>query len=69
MDLHKAIMESCDIFFYNVGMRLGIDRLSYYGSQLGIGHKTGIDLPSEEPGLMPSRGMGGARLSPQVVCR
>src|SRR5260370_38304236 len=35
-------------------MRLGIDRLSYYGSKLGLGHKTGIDLPSEEPGLMPS---------------
>ena len=54
VSLHKAILESCDIFFYNVGMRLGIDRLSYYGSKLGIGHKTGIDLPSEEPGLMPS---------------
>jgi penicillin-binding protein 2 len=52
--LHKAILESCDIFFYNVGMRLGIDRLSYYASKLGLGHKTGIDLPSEEPGLMPS---------------
>jgi penicillin-binding protein 2 len=54
VSLHKAILESCDIFFYNVGMRLGIDRLSYYGSKFGIGHKTGIDLPSEEPGLMPS---------------
>jgi penicillin-binding protein 2 len=54
VDLHKAILESCDVFFYNVGMRLGIDRLSYYGSKLGIGHKTGIDLPSEEAGLMPS---------------
>jgi penicillin-binding protein 2 len=54
VDLKKAIMESCDVFFYNVGMRLGIDRLSYYGSHLGIGHKTGIDLPSEETGLMPS---------------
>jgi len=52
--LHKAILQSCDIFFYNVGMRLGIDRLSYYGSKLGLGRKTGIDLPSEEPGLMPS---------------
>jgi penicillin-binding protein 2 len=52
--LHKAILESCDIFFYNVGMRLGIDRLSYYGTKLGLGHKTGIDLPSEEQGLMPS---------------
>jgi penicillin-binding protein 2 len=35
-------------------MKLGIDRLSYYGDKLGIGHKTGIDLPSEEAGLMPS---------------
>jgi penicillin-binding protein 2 len=54
VDLHKAILESCDVFFYNVGMRLGIDRLSFYGGKLGIGHKTGIDLPSEEAGLMPS---------------
>ena len=54
VDLHKAILESCDVFFYNVGMRLGIERLSYFGSKLGIGHKTGIDLPSEESGLMPS---------------
>ncbi len=52
--LHKAILESCDVFFYNVGMRLGIDRLSYYGSKLGLGRKTGIDLPEELPGLMPS---------------
>jgi penicillin-binding protein 2 len=52
--LHKAILESCDIFFYNVGMRLGIDRLSYYGSKFGLGRKTGIDLPEELPGLMPS---------------
>jgi len=42
------------VFFYTVGMHLGIDRLSYYGSKFGLGHKTGIDLPSEEPGLMPS---------------
>jgi len=54
VDVRKAIMESCDVFFYNVGMRLGIDRLSHYGSKLGIGHRTGIDLPSEETGLMPS---------------
>ena len=52
--LHKAILESCDVFFYNVGMRLGIDRLSYYGTKFGLGRKTGIDLPEEVPGLMPS---------------
>ena len=53
-NLHDAILKSCDVFFYTVGMKLGIDRLSYYGDKLGIGHKTGIDLPSEEAGLMPS---------------
>jgi penicillin-binding protein 2 len=54
MDLHQAILHSCDVFFYAAGQRLGIDRLFYYGDKLGIGHKTGIDLPSEEGGLMPS---------------
>jgi penicillin-binding protein 2 len=54
VNLHDAILKSCDVFFYNVGMRLGIDRLSYYGDKFGLGHKTGIDLPSEEQGLMPS---------------
>jgi len=54
LTLHDAILKSCDVFFYNAGMRLGIDRLSYYGDKFGIGHKTGIDLPSEETGLMPS---------------
>lgn len=54
VDLHKAIVESCDIFFYNVGQRLGIDRISYYASHLGLGRRTGIDLPSEETGLVPS---------------
>jgi len=53
-DLHDAILKSCDVFFYTIGMKMGIDRLSYYGDKMGIGHKTGIDLPSEEAGLMPS---------------
>ena len=54
VDLHKAIVQSCDVFFYNVGQRLGIERISYYATKLGLGHKTGIDLPSEETGLIPS---------------
>jgi penicillin-binding protein 2 len=52
--VHKAVNQSCDIFFYNLGVRLGIDRISYFASNLGLGRRTGIDLPSEEPGLMPS---------------
>ena len=54
VDLHDAIVHSCDVFFYNVGKQLGIDKISFYGANLGLGRKTGIDLPGEEPGLMPS---------------
>lgn len=54
VDVHRAINQSCDIFFYTIGPKLGIDKISYYASGLGLGHRTGIDLPSEEPGLMPS---------------
>lgn len=54
VDLHKAIVNSCDVFFYNLGKQLGIDRISFYGGNLGLGHRTGIDLPGEEPGVMPS---------------
>ena len=53
-DLHKAIVDSCDVFFYTLGQRLGIDRIHEYATGLGLGRRTGIDLPSEEPGLMPS---------------
>ncbi len=54
VDLHKGIVDSCDVFFYNVGKLLGIDTISRYASGLGFGRRTGIDLPGEEPGLMPS---------------
>jgi penicillin-binding protein 2 len=54
VNLHSAIVHSCDVFFYNVGMRMGIDRIAKYAKMLGLGAKTGIDLPSEEPGLVPS---------------
>lgn len=54
VELHKALVDSCDIFFYNVGKLLGIDKIAYYGAGLGLGKRTGVDLPSEESGLMPS---------------
>jgi penicillin-binding protein 2 len=54
VDLHKAIVASCDVYFYNVGKLLGIDRIGYYANALGLGRLTGIDLPGEEPGLVPS---------------
>ena len=47
VDIHKAVNQSCDIFFYTLGPRLGIDRISYFASKFGLGRRTGIDLPSE----------------------
>jgi penicillin-binding protein 2 len=54
VDLHKAIVDSCDVFFYTIGQRLGIDRIHNFATGLGLGRRTGIDLPSEETGLIPS---------------
>ncbi len=54
-DLNKAISESCDVYFYNVGLKLGIDTISKYAKIFGLGHKTGIDLPNEKSGFFPDR--------------
>jgi penicillin-binding protein 2 len=55
VNLHTAIVQSCDTYFYTAGVKMGIDDLHYYGSKFGLGEKTGVDLPSERAGLMPSR--------------
>ncbi|MFA5631644.1 MAG: penicillin-binding protein 2 [Porticoccaceae bacterium] len=55
VDLHTAIVQSCDTYFYSAGVKMGIDELYYFGTRFGFGEKTGIDLPSERAGLMPSR--------------
>jgi penicillin-binding protein 2 len=55
LDLHEAIVHSCDVYFYNVGYDLKIDRISQYATMMGLGRKTGIDLPNEDAGLVPSR--------------
>jgi len=54
VDLHKGIVQSCDVYFYNVGNRVGIDRIAHYAELAGFGRKTGIDLPHEAEGLVPS---------------
>jgi len=54
IELHRAIAQSCDVYFYNVANRLGIDRMAELAELAGIGHKTGIDLPNETSGTMPS---------------
>ncbi len=54
VNLHRAIVFSSDAYFYTVGKMLGIDKIDYYARHLGLGRLTGIDLPGEEPGLIPS---------------
>src|SRR5579862_4390779 len=54
VDLEKAIYQSCDVFFYTLAEKLGIDRIAKYATMLGLGEKTGIDLPNEVSGVMPS---------------
>jgi penicillin-binding protein 2 len=52
--LTKAIYQSCDVFFYTLAEKLGIDRIAKYATAFGLGQKTGIDLPNEVAGVMPS---------------
>ena len=54
VDLTKAIAHSCDVYFYKSGNRMGIDTIASYAKQFGLGQKTGIDLPAERSGLVPS---------------
>src|SRR5208283_1791533 len=54
VNIHKAIRESCDVFFYTMGKMLGIEKIDYFAKGLGLGARTGIDLPGEAPGLIPS---------------
>ncbi|MGA2345995.1 MAG: penicillin-binding protein 2 [Candidatus Sulfotelmatobacter sp.] len=54
VDLEKAIYQSCDVFFYTLADKLGIEKIAKYATQLGLGQKTGIDLPQEASGLIPS---------------
>jgi len=55
VDIHNALPYSCDTFYYTLAARLGIDTIARYGSEVGIGQKTGIDLPDEATGIMPSQ--------------
>ncbi len=54
VDFTKAIYQSCDVFFYNLAERLRIDRIAKYANMVGFGQRTGIDLPNEVSGVMPS---------------
>ncbi|GAB4346688.1 MAG: penicillin-binding protein 2 [Gammaproteobacteria bacterium] len=55
VDLSAAIVQSCDVFFYELALEMGIDRIHDYLSGFGFGERSGIDLLGEAAGLMPSR--------------
>ncbi|HTN42635.1 MAG TPA: penicillin-binding protein 2 [Nitrospiria bacterium] len=54
IDLHSAIVQSCDVYFYEMGRRLGIDRLADYAFRYGLGQPTGVELASEKSGVIPT---------------
>jgi penicillin-binding protein 2 len=55
MDFRSALAQSCDVYYYELAYRLGIDRMHAFMTQFGFGHKTGLDTVGERSGLMPSR--------------
>jgi penicillin-binding protein 2 len=55
VDLVGAIAQSCNTYFYQAGLRLGLDSLTAYAREVGLGCLTGIDMPGEKPGNIPSR--------------
>lgn len=54
-DMEKAVAESCDVFFYEIAFRLGIDHMHEYMSKFGFGRRTNVDISDELSGIMPSR--------------
>jgi penicillin-binding protein 2 len=54
VDMYRAITESCDVYFYQVGEGVGVDRLAHYATALGLGSPTGINLDNEARGLIPT---------------
>jgi penicillin-binding protein 2 len=54
VDVRRALAESCDVFFYRTGQRLGVDRLAWYAKACGLGARTGIGMDQEARGLIPS---------------
>lgn len=54
LEPHDAIVQSCDVFFYQLGLKLGVDRIAKYAKMFGLGAKTGIELRPELAGLVPT---------------
>ncbi|MBW1613286.1 MAG: penicillin-binding protein 2 [Deltaproteobacteria bacterium] len=58
VDLHRALVESCDVYFYKMGQKIGIDTIARYAKNLGLGSKTNLQLGDEKEGLIPDRARG-----------
>jgi penicillin-binding protein 2 len=54
LNLIEGIAQSCDVYFYDVGNRTGIDNIAAVANRLGLGQRTGLDIPGERPGTVPS---------------
>ena len=54
VNFHRALVESCDVYFYKLGRRLGVDRIAHYANMCGLGMKTDFDLGAEKEGLIPT---------------
>ncbi len=54
ISLHRALVESCDVYFYRVGQKLGVDRIAHYAKMLGLGQASGLGVGPEKPGLVPT---------------
>lgn len=66
-DLARAVALSCNPYFYESGYRTGVDRLAAFVEQFGFGHKTGVDLPGEFPGVNPTMESYGDRWQPGTI--
>ncbi len=55
VNLKRAVSESCDVYFYQVGLRVGVDKLAEFANKFGLGHKSGIELEHEKSGLTPTK--------------
>ncbi len=62
VNLHRALVESCDVYFYTVGKMLGVDKIARYAKLFGLGELTGIELAHEKKGLVPTRDWKLARM-------
>lgn len=66
MNVTQAIIQSCDVFFYEIGVQVGIDKIAEYAKKFGLAEKTGIELPGEAKGLIPTKAWKAKRFGGQI---